>query len=88
MSVTIERPTITMYGAEWCGDCRRTKRALDAAGVDYDYLDVAADNAAADEAVAISGRQSIPVVVFPDGTHMVEPSDPDLLAKLASLSLT
>ncbi|MDF2574696.1 MAG: NrdH-redoxin, partial [Agromyces sp.] len=31
---------ITMYGADWCGDCRRSKALLDRRGVDYDYIDL------------------------------------------------
>ena len=73
---------ITVYGAEWCPDCRRTKRALDAAGVAYAYRDLEAEPEAAAEAEAISGRKSIPVVVLPDGVVLVEPSDPELLAAL------
>ena len=79
--------TIRMYGAQWCGDCRRTKSQLDSLGVEYDYLDVEHDDALRDEAIAISGRQSIPVVVLPDGTHMVEPSNPDLEARLKELGV-
>ena len=33
---------ITMYGAEWCGDCRRSKKFLDANNVSYKYIDVEA----------------------------------------------
>ena len=76
-----------MYGADWCGDCRRTKAQLDSLGVDYEYLDVEHDDALRDEAVAIAGRQSIPVVVLPDGSHMVEPSNPDLEARLRDLQV-
>lgn len=79
--------TIRMYGADWCGDCRRTKAQLDSLGVDYVYLDVEHDDALKDEAVAIAGRQSIPVVVLPDGSHMVEPSNPDLEARLKALNV-
>ena len=73
---------ITMYGAEWCSDCRRSKALLDRRGVDYDYvhLEVVADGA--DRAKAISGRTQIPVVVFPDGTHFTEPTDAELAEKL------
>jgi len=78
---------IRMYGAEWCGDCRRTKAQLDSLGVAYEYLDVEHDDALRDEAVAIAGRQSIPVVVLPDGSHMVEPSNPDLEARLRDLEV-
>ena len=77
--------TITMYGADWCGDCRRSKRLLDAMGVDYDYIDVERIEHAADEARAISGRTNIPVVIFPDGTHFTEPSDAELAAKIEEL---
>lgn len=73
---------ITLYGAGWCGDCRRSKALLDREGVDYDYVDVEASQQAAEAAVAISGRTSIPVIVFPDGSHVVEPSDAELRAKL------
>ncbi|WP_206446400.1 mycoredoxin [Agrococcus sp. KRD186] len=79
--------TITMYGADWCRDCRRTKAQLDGLGIDYAYIDIEHDDAAAEEAKRISGRMNIPVVVFPDGSHQVEPSNADVEAKLAELSL-
>lgn len=74
---------ITMYGAEWCGDCRRAKAVLDREGVDYVYIDLMEQPDAVETAKEISGRPNIPVVVFPDGSHMVEPSNKELLAKLA-----
>lgn len=73
---------ITMYGADWCSDCRRSKAVLDAEGVDYDYIDVEQSAEAADAAKAISGRTNIPVIVFTDGSFQVEPSDADLRSKL------
>jgi mycoredoxin len=71
-----------MFGADWCGDCRRSKALLDKLEVDYDYVDVVAEKSGADRAHAVSGRLQIPVIVFPDGTVLVEPSDADLSAKL------
>jgi mycoredoxin len=76
---------ITMYGAEWCSDCRRSKKLLDELGVDYEYIDLEADVSAADKARAISGRTNIPVIVFPDDTHFVEPSNEELREKVAAL---
>jgi mycoredoxin len=73
---------ILMFGADWCRDCRRSKALLDREGVEYDYVDVEAVEDGADRAYAISGRTQIPVVVFPDGSHLVEPTDPELAAKL------
>lgn len=77
---------ITMYGADWCSDCRRSKKLLDEMGVDYEFVDLVADPAAADRAKAISGRTSIPVIAFSDGTHFVEPSDDQLRDKVEALA--
>ncbi|MEV8250211.1 glutaredoxin domain-containing protein [Microbacterium sp. NPDC076768] len=79
--------TITMFGADWCRDCIRTKKQLDALGVEYTYVDLVAEPAAADVAKEISGRTSIPVVVYPDASHHVEPSNDDVESKLRELSL-
>lgn len=79
--------TITMFGADWCRDCRRTKAQLDGLGIAYTYVDLEADPSAADVARDISGRTNIPVVVYPDATHHVEPSNADVEAKLRELAL-
>jgi mycoredoxin len=73
---------VTMFGADWCRDCIRSKALLDRLGADYDYIDLVASPEKADVALAISGRTNIPVVVFPDGSHLVEPTDPELEAAL------
>ena len=46
-----------------------------------------ADPTRADEAEEISGRTNIPVVVFPDGSHQVEPTNDETAAKLQELGL-
>ncbi|WP_251454479.1 glutaredoxin family protein [Microbacterium sp. Marseille-Q6648] len=79
--------SITMFGADWCRDCIRTKKQLDQLGVEYTYVDLVADPSAADVARDISGRTNIPVVVYPDSTHHVEPSNADVEEKLKELSL-
>lgn len=79
--------TLTMFGADWCRDCVRTKRRLDALGVAYTYVDLVAQPEAAEVAREISGRTRIPVVVYPDASHHVEPSDADVEAKLRELAL-
>lgn len=78
---------ITMFGADWCRDCIRTKKQLDELGVEYTYIDLVAEPAAADVAKEISGRMNIPVVVYPDASHHVEPSNADVESKLRELSL-
>ena len=86
-TATATENTITMFGAEWCRDCRRTKAQLDGLGIAYTYVDLEADPAAADVAREISGRTNIPVVVYPDASHHVEPSNADVEAKLRELAL-
>ena len=77
-----------MYSAEWCGDCRGSKRLLAELGVEYTLIDVESDPSAAAKVVEINGgMQSIPVIVFSDGTHLTEPSDNDIKAKLESLQI-
>lgn len=77
-----------MYSADWCGDCRRSKRLLDELGVAYDIIDVENTPGAPEKVKEINGgAQSIPVIVFADGTHLTEPSDPDLRKKLEDLKL-
>jgi mycoredoxin len=77
-----------MYSADWCGDCRRSKRLMDELNVAYSIIDVEADAKAADKVMEINGgMQSIPVIVFADGTHLTEPSDKALKAKLLELSI-
>jgi len=87
VSMTSAEPTITMFGADWCRDCIRTKKQLDDLGVAYRYVDLVADPAAADVARDISGRTNIPVVVYPDQSHHVEPLNADVEQKLRALSL-
>ncbi len=77
---------IVVYGADWCGDCHRAKRFFDARGIAYRWIDVEHDPAMAEEARRIGGRSNIPVIVFPDGSVLVEPSDPELDAKLGMAS--
>ena len=73
---------VVMYGADWCGDCRRSEALLKALNVEYEKKDVEQSTEYTEEAKAISGRTNIPVIVFSDGQHLVEPSDAVLQAEL------
>jgi mycoredoxin len=86
--VTEGNNMIEFYGAAWCGDCRRSKRQLDELGVEYTYIDTETTDGAIDKVIAYNaGMKSIPVIVFADGTHLTEPSNPALAAKLTELAL-
>ena len=80
--------SITMYSADWCGDCVRSKRLLDSLEVSYELIDVESVPGASEKVIEINGgKRSIPVILFPDGTHLTEPSDIDLKAKLEALMI-
>ena len=78
---------IVMYGADWCGDCRRAKAWFEANGHDYHYVDLE-ENPEETERVLErnNGLKRIPVIVFADDTHLVEPSNDELDAKMKSLA--
>jgi mycoredoxin len=74
---------IVMYGADWCGDCRRSKAFLERRGVPFTYVDLEERPDQIDEVIRRNdGKRSIPVIVFDDGSHLTEPSNDDLAAKL------
>ena len=74
---------ITMYGADWCSDCRRTKHYLVKNDIRFSWIDVEADPVEIETVMSYNrGPKNIPVVVFPDGTHLTEPTDADMDAKL------
>jgi len=80
--------SITMYSADWCGECVRSKRLLDSLEVSYELIDVESVPGASEKVIEINGgKRSIPVILFPDGTHLTEPSDIDLKAKLEALKI-
>jgi mycoredoxin len=74
---------ITVYGADWCGDCRRTKRFLDQTGTRYAWIDTAADKSAK-AMLSDAGYLAIPVVLVPGGAVLVEPSNDELAAAIGS----
>jgi mycoredoxin len=74
--------TIKMYATAWCGDCRMAKRWFDAHGIPYEYINIESDERAAAEVLRLNrGMRSVPTIVFPDGSVLVEPSVRELAAK-------
>lgn len=72
---------LTVYGADWCADCRSTRRYLEDAGVPYRYVDLRTDRDAQQDLDA-AGYRAIPVVLVPDGTILIEPSRAELARAL------
>lgn len=78
---------IDFYGAKWCGDCARAQALLEHYGVEFTYHNVDESDEAKRRAIEISGLQRIPVLLFPDGTHLSEPSNTLLNEKLTELDM-
>ena len=77
---------IKMYGTPTCGDCRRAKQVFQAEGAEYDWIDISQSAEAAAYVEKVNGGyRSVPTILFPDGSTMVEPSSPALIQKLRSL---
>jgi mycoredoxin len=74
---------IIMYSTNWCPDCRRAKRFFDEHGIPYENVDLD-EHPESDELVRKinKGNRSVPTIVFPDGTILVEPSNAQLTEKL------
>ncbi len=80
---TMPQSAIVLYGTPWCGDCKRSRRLLETNGVPYHYVDIETDPAATAVVERLNdGRQSVPTIVFSDGSVLVEPSNKVLAAKL------
>lgn len=78
---------ITVYGTPWCGDCRRALRVLDQHQASYHYVDIESDDAARSYVEQVNrGYRSVPTILFPDGSVLVEPSSAVLAQKLAELN--
>ena len=79
----MQEANITVYGAPWCPDCRRSKQFLGEQRIPYIWVDIDEDEEGRKQVQAVNdGKQIIPTIVFQDGSILVEPSNAELAAKL------
>ena len=79
----MQEANITVYGAPWCPDCRRSKQFLGEQRIPYLWVDIDEDEEGRNRVQALNdGKQIIPTIVFQDGSILVEPSNAELAAKL------
>ncbi len=85
----MEKTPLIIYLTEWCGDCRRTLNFLKRYQVPYISINI--DHNREGEKFVCQhnrGNRSVPTLVLPDGSILVEPSDQELARKLGlTLSL-
>lgn len=81
---------LTMYTTPWCGYCRRLKSQLARDGIEVREIDIELDPDAAEYVMAVNGgNQTVPTLVFADGSALTNPSVAqvkDRLTELAALS--
>ena len=78
---------VTMYSTQWCGYCHRLKSQLDREGISYEVVDIERVPEAAEIVERVNnGNQTVPTLVYPDGTAQTNPSVAEVKAKLAELN--
>ena len=76
--------TITMFSTPWCGYCRGLKSGLDREGIEYAEVNIEQHPASADYVMSVNGgNQTVPTVVFPDGSAATNPSLAEVRLRLA-----
>ena len=79
-------PEIKVYGTTWCPDCFRAKQVFDRLKIPYTWINIETDAPALEYVRKVNkGYQSVPTILFPDGSILVEPANKQLEEKLASL---
>ncbi|GAA4678786.1 mycoredoxin [Nocardioides nanhaiensis] len=79
--------TFIMYSTPWCGYCHRLKSQLDREGIAFDMVDIEAQPEAAQIVEkANNGNQTVPTLVYSDGSAQTNPSLAQVKEKLASLA--
>ena len=86
--MTTETATaFTMYTTPWCGYCHRLQGQLDREGISYEIVDIEQQPEAADVVESANGgNQTVPTLVFADGTAQTNPSLAQVKTKIASLN--
>lgn len=79
--------TIKLYATSWCGDCIRSKKFFDDNNIKYEYINIEDDP----EMITLvenlnNGMRSVPTIVFPDNSVLVEPSNMELLEKINQIN--
>lgn len=76
----------TMYSTPWCGYCHRLKSQLDREGIAFEIVDIEQDESAAVTVMeANGGSQTVPTLIYSDGSAQTNPSIAQVKAKLATL---
>lgn len=79
---TLTPTQIIMYATKYCPDCLRAKKFFEANNIPYLHVGLEGNLEATEFVMKINnGNQSVPTIIFPDGTVLVEPDWEDLKLK-------
>ncbi len=86
MSVqTPEAGTVTMFSTTWCGYCARLKTQLTREGIRYTEVNIEDDPESAEFVMEVNnGNQTVPTVLFPDGSAATNPSVLEVRRRLSA----
>ena len=85
--MTTTTSTFTMITTPWCGYCIRLKGQLEREGIGFDMVDIEQQpEAAATVEQANGGNQTVPTLLFADGTTLTNPSVAQVKEKLSTLA--
>ena len=78
---------VTMYSTPWCGYCHRLQGQMDREGIAYDVVDIEQHPEAAELVERVNdGNQTVPTLVYSDGSAQTNPSVFQVKEKLAELA--
>ena len=78
---------LTMYTTPWCGYCRRLKSQLAREGIEITEVDIEREPDAAEYVMTVNGGyQTVPTVLFPDGSTLTNPSVHAIKQRLEELA--
>jgi mycoredoxin len=79
---------LTMYTTPWCGYCRRLKSQLAREGIEITEVDIEREPDAADYVMTVNGGfQTVPTLLFPDGSTLTNPSVRAVRQRLEELAV-
>lgn len=79
---TLNPSRIVMYTTEYCADCLRAKSFFESNKIEYQKVNLEGNERATEFVLHVNhGNRSVPTIVFPDGTILVEPSWEELREK-------
>ena len=78
---------VTMYSTTWCGYCSRLRAQMERAGIEYTVVDIEQDPAAAKFVESVNGgNQTVPTLLFPDGSTATNPPIKEVQVRLGLAS--